>query len=376
MVWDGGGWNALRAHPEAWPNLKRVMEEGVTYTASVGSSPSVTPAIHTTLGTGVFPARHGITGVPLLDDDRRAVDPFLDGTSGRFMEVPTVAERWDEQTGNEALIGMLGHVPWHLGMIGMGAERAGGDKDDAAWLDVETSEWITNPRYYARLGDLGDRSDLRERIARVDEGDGTWMDVPLDDRARLEELPAFAGHQTEELLGLMDSKGYGADDVTDLMFMNYKQIDLLSHYFNMASPQVEAAIQAIDDGLGEVLDYLDREVGRGSYVVAVTSDHGLQPRAESLGSFGIDSNEMTRDIEDDFGPVVQDIAPTEVFLDEEALAAGGYTIDDVARSIADYRLGDNASTIGQRLFGAGSYDRFDRLLAMSVPSRLLSDVSC
>jgi predicted AlkP superfamily pyrophosphatase or phosphodiesterase len=376
MVWDGGGWNTLRAHSDAWPNLRRMMAAGATYTAKVGSSPSVTPAVHTTLGTGMFPATHAITGVPVLDDAGTAVDPFLDGDSGRFLAEPTLAERWDEQTGNKALIGMLGHVPWHLGMIGVGAERGGGDKDHAGWLDLETSEWATNPDHYSLPDGFGDQSDLRSRFDAIDEGDGTWMDVPLDDPARAEEVPAFAGHHTEELLYLMDAEGYGSDDVTDLMFTNYKQIDLLGHYFNMASPQVEAALEATDDELGVILEHLDRTVGRDRYVVIMTADHGQQPTAEAVDAFGIDSNEMTRDLEARFGPVVQDIAPTEVYLDEVALGRDGASIEDVARFVGDYRLGDNATSFAQQLFGAGSYSPSDRLMAMAVPSRLLSEVSC
>jgi arylsulfatase A-like enzyme len=376
MVWDGGGWNTLRAHPDAWPNLARIMDEGITYNADVGSSPSVTPAIHATLGTGVFPATHGITDVPLLDDTGRAVDPYLDGASGRFLEVPTLAERWDEQTGNEALIGMVGHVPWHLGMIGVGAERPGGDKDDAAWLDLDTNEWITNPDHYSLPASFGDQADLEDRIAVVDDGTGHWMGIPLDDPARYEELPAFAGHHTEELLGLMDARGYGRDAVSDLMFTNYKQIDLLGHYFNMASPQVEAAITATDDALGQIISYLDDNVGRGRYVFVMTADHGLQPTAEAVDAYGIDSNEMRRDLEDRFGPVVQDIAPTEVFLDEAALEAAGSTVEEVARFVGDYRLGDNATGVATQMLGAGSYDPYDRVMAIAVPSHLLSEVSC
>lgn len=376
MVWDGGGWNTLRAHPDAWPNLANMMAEGVIYTADVGSSPSVTPAIHATLGTGVFPARHAVTGVPVLDDDGRAVDPFLDGDSGRFLQEPTLTERWDEQTGNEALVGMVAHVPWHLGMIGVGAERAGGDKDHAAWMDLETNEWITNPDHYTLPPGFDDQSDLPGLIAALDEGDGEWMGVPLDDPARFEELPAFAAHHTDKLIQFMADSGYGEDAITDLMFTNYKQIDLLGHHFNMASPQVEAALEATDDALGALLAHLDDEVGRGNYVVVMTADHGQQPTAEAVDAFGIDSNEMKRDLEGRFGPVIQDVAPTEVFLDEPALQERGYTVDDVARFVGDYRLGDNATGPLQQVFGAGSYDPFDRLMAMAVPSGLLPEVSC
>ena len=31
VVWDGGGWNALEAHPDKWPYLKKLMEQGASY---------------------------------------------------------------------------------------------------------------------------------------------------------------------------------------------------------------------------------------------------------------------------------------------------------------------------------------------------------
>ncbi len=74
VVWDGGGWNVLEEWPHAWPHLKSLMRRGTSVTnAMVGSSPSVTPAVHATMGTGVFPDRHGIIDIPLRDGDRMAV---------------------------------------------------------------------------------------------------------------------------------------------------------------------------------------------------------------------------------------------------------------------------------------------------------------
>ena len=380
MVWDGAGWNTLNEHPDAWPALRRVMDEGVTLTADVGSSPSVTPAVHTTLGTGVFPATHGITGIPVLDEGGRAVDPFLEGDSGRFLEVPTLAERWDEQNENRALVGMIGHVPWHLGMIGQGAERPGGDKDHAAWLDLETNEWITNSDHFALPGAFQDQADLVAKLADLDREDGAedsmWRRAPVDDPARFEELPAFAQHHMERLIRMIDEEGYGSDRIPDLLFTNLKQIDLLGHYFNMTSIEVRDAIAAVDRAMEMLIDHLDSEVGRGNYVLVMTSDHGQQPSAEALDSYGIDSNELTRDLETEFGPVVQDAKPTELFVDEEALDPSGATIEDVARFVGDYRLRDNIGAFGSQIVGTGDVGPAERLFELAVPARLLSEVQC
>lgn len=196
VVLDGGGWNVLEQWPGDWSNLLHMIENGVSYeNATVGSSPSVTPAVHTTIGTGVFPATHGITDIPIRDENGAIVDSFDDGRSSRFIDVPTVAERWDEQTGNEALVGMVGYEPWHLGMIGQGAEKTGGDKDDAVWLSVDTNEWISSP-HYTLPEPISSTGGLEEDLARLDaedgEVDGAWgAHGILEDRSRWEETPAF-----------------------------------------------------------------------------------------------------------------------------------------------------------------------------------------
>ena len=381
VVLDGAGWNVLERWPDAWPTLARLMTDGVSYTdATVGSSPSVTPAVHTTLGTGYYPATHGISSVEMRAETGGVVDAFFDGESSRFIQVPTIAERWDEQTGNRALVGMIGHVPWHLGMIGKGAEEPGGDRDHAAWLDLETNEWIGNDDHYRLPDAFTDQADLPARLDELDgadgDEDGAWRDVPLDDPARWEELPAFADHHADRLVAMMAEEGYGDDAITDLLFTNFKQIDLLGHYFNMASIQVRDALRAGDAALATIVEYLDAAVGRGRYVVIVTADHGQQPDAAAVGGFGIDPNELEADIEQRFGPVVEDVAPTEVFLDRGAIATMGPAVDDIARFLGDYRLSDNASSTGQELFGSGRFSPADRLFEMAVPAQMLTDTDC
>jgi predicted AlkP superfamily pyrophosphatase or phosphodiesterase len=381
VVWDGGGWNGLERWPDEWPTLKSIIENGVSYSdAIVGSSPSVTPAVHTTLGTGVFPSMHGVTDVPVRDDDGTVVDAFFDGKSARFIEVPTLAERWDERNNGRALVGMIGYEPWHLGMIGKGAEASEGDKDHATWLIRSSNRWVARREHYELPDVFRNQSDLAGRLAALDRADGDtdqrWMGVPLDDRTRIEENPAFIAHHGAKLREMISTEGYGQDRVTDLLFTNYKQIDRLAHYFNMAAPQVREAIASSDEELGKLVNHLDHEVGRGNYVVIVTADHGMQPDDEVLDSYAIDPNETERDIATEFGPVVRSVWPTQVFLLEDEMAARGVTVEDVAAFLGHYRLRDNATRVDQELFGAGPYAPRDRLFDLAVPSGLLEDTRC
>jgi arylsulfatase A-like enzyme len=382
IVWDGGGWNTLRQWPDAWPNLARMMEEGVSFThATVGSNPSVTPAVHTTLGTGVFPWKHGITGVPMRDEEGVVVDAFLEGESSRFIQVPTVAERWDVQNDNEALVGMLGYEPWHLGMIGKGAEAPGGDRDDAVWLNVETNEWKTNDTHYRLPSSVVETEGLEEDIEELDgrdgEVDGTWLgnDI-LDSPDRLEETPAFIKYHGRALMNMIEQEGYGADEVTDLLFTNFKQIDRLGHYFNMNSEEVRAAVEETDAQLGELLRFLDESVGRGRWVVALTADHGQQPDATDVDGYGIDPREVEADIRDEFGPVVRAVWPTEVFLLDEEMEERGVSVEEVARFLGDYRLADNTQRPDMLVGGAGRFHAQDRIFSMAIPAAMLPGMRC
>lgn len=376
IVWDGGGWNVLERWPEAWPNLARLMERGVSYTdATVGSSPSVTPSVHTTLGTGVFPWIHGITGIPVKDEQGVVQDAFLKGESARFMDTVTLAERWDEHTSNRARIGMLGYEPWHLGMIGRGAEDPTGDKDDAVWLDRETNEWASNI-YYRLPTAVESTGGLDADIARLDATDGesdqSWgsLDI-LEDQDRLEETPAFVAYHGRALRNLI-ADGYGSDDTTDLLFTNFKQIDRLGHYFNMESDEVRQALEATDVELGRTVDFLNEHVGKNRWVTVITADHGQQPDAADVDGYGIDPKEVARDIDDEFGPVTRAVWPTEVFLEPDA----DVDVADVARFLGDYRLAENTQRPDILVAGSGRFEPDDRLFQVAVPAPVLERVSC
>ncbi len=382
VVWDGGGWNMLDLRDDSWPNLERLMAKGVSYTnATDGSNPSVTPAVHTTLGTGEWPWKHGITGVPMRDESGEVVDSFLKGESSHFIQVPALAEQWDEANDNRALIGMVGYEPWHLGMIGKGAERPGGDRDHAGWLDIDTNEWITNPDYYELPTALPEAPGLEQNLQELDAADGqvdgAWRDKAiLDDPTRLEETPAWIRYHTRGMLDMIEQEGYGQDRITDLVFTNYKQIDRVGHYFNMVSPLVDDALVTTDEMLKVITDGLDQEVGKGEWVLVVTADHGQQPDAEAIDGYGISPREIEADIRAEFGDVVRAVWPTEVFLLEDAMEQEGVTVDEIARFLGDYRLEDNTTDDTVLESGAGVFEPADKLFDMVIPAEMLETVRC
>lgn len=348
VVWDGGGWNVLDAWPGNTPNLDRLAAGGTSIVdAIVGSSPSVTPSVHTTIGTGVFPNAHGITGIELRSGGRIA--PSFPASTGRLIKTPTLADLYDPATGNAAKVAMVGFRSWHLGMIGHGGLYPGGDHDIGTLVNL-SEELITNEAVYSLPPQLNDvpglRADTRTIDASDGERDGTWMghDILSDPRYR-RDTPVWALYQTRILKELIRSEGFGADDVPDLLYTNYKQIDEAGHNWNMLSEEMPEEIKYADAALGDLTRFLDEMVGHNSWVVAVTADHGQTPDPDISGGWPIAKDPFATDLGAEFGVpakrLVELISPVGIYLNEDTMAAEGITHEAIADFASRYRLGDN-----------------------------------
>lgn len=348
VVWDGGGWNVLDNWPDAWPFLRSLMERGASVAdVVVGSSPSVTPAIHTTMGTGTFPKQHGIVDIPVRVDGE-IVGAYA-GRAPQYLLVPSLADLWDRSVGNAALVGMMAYKSWHLGMIGHGSYLDGADKDIAVIAERTQGNLVNNPDYYelpAYLNEVGGfENDVREVDLDDGEIDGAWMGHEvLDDPNALRETPVWVLYQTRVLKTLFTREGFGADDVTDLFFTNYKQVDEVGHSYNMLNPEMEEIIRYSDDALKELVAYLNKNVGKNRWVVVYTADHGQGPDPLAVGAWPIRMSELQRDVAEHFDlgeEVFQDERPVGFWLDEAALTATGVTVEQIADFLVDYRLEDN-----------------------------------
>jgi predicted AlkP superfamily pyrophosphatase or phosphodiesterase len=66
----------------------------------------------------------------------------------------------------------------------------------------------------------------------------------------------------------------GKDNITDLFCISFSSSDIISHAFGPRSMEVEDVYLRLDKDLEELLDALDKEVGKNNYTVFLTADHG------------------------------------------------------------------------------------------------------
>jgi predicted AlkP superfamily pyrophosphatase or phosphodiesterase len=203
----------------------------------------------------------------------------------------------------------------------------GGHRPDAnIWLDEADGEWVTSTAfakttvpYFANyiakhplrneMGRPWDRSmpkdkylfdgsqQGRQRTAyitkdfpHVVKGNGTevggaftdaWESSPYSDEY-------LAGLASAAVDGLKLGRGAG----TDFLGISFSALDKTGHDFGPDSHEVQDVMIHLDRNLGILLDKLDKEVGRGNYVVGLTADHGVAPVPERVQAQGFDAGRI------------------------------------------------------------------------------------
>ncbi|MDQ3985411.1 MAG: alkaline phosphatase family protein [Actinomycetota bacterium] len=346
IVWDGAGRNVLSRWPDRWPTLARLEREGTSYLrATVGSSPSITPATHSTLGTGAWPRRHGAPAIKVRRNGHLGVT--FDGYDGRDLRLSTFADAYDREMGNESQVGLVGWQSWHIGMLGRGAAVEGADKDLLGIIRLDEKLVGNDELYetppYLRKGFPG----LEARVTELDRADGRvdgeWLGDPI---LGVHQSPAWVRYESDVIMSVLKRERFGLDEVPDLFFANFKMTDIAGHQFGMDSQRMAENLQAQDEALDRLIDYLERRVH--DYVVIVTADHGHTPPPERSGGWPISQQELIDDLNDHFEvpsqeTLVQGNHSTGLFLDSSVADDLQVHKVDVARFINSYTLADNWS---------------------------------
>jgi predicted AlkP superfamily pyrophosphatase or phosphodiesterase len=389
VVWDSAGMNVLRRWPDAWPFLARLAGEGAWFTsATVGASPSNTPTGHSIIGTGTFPRTNGFVD-EFIRLNGLLEKPNLNGPG--FLLQPTLADLYDPAMGNAPKVGAIGTLSAHIMMMGHSLGWGGGDRDlavtreqeDAPTAGAETGFWnLTDEMapFYQLPAYVNDLPPLSEYLGQLDRADGrldgAWRGHDLARYADGFNTPARTPFQETLVETVIAREGFGADGVPDLLFLNYKAIDVIGHLFSADGIEMSDAVKAQDDALRRLVRFLDSEVGAGRWVMAVVADHGTQNDPRVSGAFEIDLNALEAglaaafDADGDARSLVQKIRPTEIWLDAAELRDNGVGVLQVAGWLSRLTQADTAKP------NRTPTDPSARVFSAVVPSRILSQLPC
>ena len=312
--------------------LKRLVDEGAWYRAAAYPYAATETCVgHSTISTGAFPSTHGMianqwwdrasqklvtcTADPSVQNTGYAGVTTKGGDSAVRMLMPSFAEDLKFQTGGATRV-----VTFSL--KARAAITMAGHKGDAAtWFDngglVTSSAYGTMPfiETYAKEHPIKEdygktwKLTLPENEYLYDEkatgavapagwtlafphalrGKGDSAEPDTEFYEQWATSPYADDYLTHLAETAVDSLGLGKSGATDFLGVSYSSIDYVGHSFGPRSREIQDILITLDRSLAELFAHLDRKVGRGNYVVALSADHGAVPVPEDMAKTGIDA---------------------------------------------------------------------------------------
>jgi predicted AlkP superfamily pyrophosphatase or phosphodiesterase len=310
--------------------FRRLMKDGAWFTnAAYPYAKTVTCAGHSTVATGDFPSTHGMinntwwdrtTGklVTCTGDPKSSLIVYGAAAAGAAgakvgesdwqMKAPSFAEQLRAQSRGSRIVAISLKARAAISMAGHGA-------DSVTWLNGEN--WATSTAYahsprpeieaYVKSHPI--KADFGKELSVRPDGHGTttelpaaigadltpdglrstikyWKDYTYDEWEASPLSDAYLEKLAEaEIEGLKLGHGKG----TDFLAISFSALDIVGHAKGPDSFDVEDVLFYLDATLGELFDELDRNVGKGNYVVALTGDHGVARVPEVAAKDGVDA---------------------------------------------------------------------------------------
>lgn len=329
----------LTTYRKHWSRgLARLLDEGAWFeNAEYPYLNTVTCAGHATISTGTYPATHGMIlnawwdrdrrrTLPCTeDDDARMVSygrPLVGGASARNLLAPAFAEELRQQSsGKRPRVVSISIKARSAIML------AGHKADTVVWFETSRGIWVSSS-VYGRNGSHAVRQFVRQNPVDDDYGKVWEHLLPADQYIYAdwagEEQPAAAGWQStfpHILRGrsgkpdalfynswrmspysdaylakmaqyLVNAEKLGRRGATDFLAISFSALDTVGHEFGPRSHEVQDVMARLDVAIGDLLDQLDRTLGKGNYIVGLSSDHGVATIPEHMSAEGNDAGRV------------------------------------------------------------------------------------
>lgn len=332
FVFDAMRSDYFEKHAAEMPALSRMKRDGAWFpNAHTVVLPTVTGVGHANVGTGSEPRFHGISVNTLFNRATGKQQEAYDQLDTRELMALTLADNWNLATdGKAVIIGQGGAIRATAGLVGRGSCLVGGRKILAASYGGPDGGWETNPACYTMSDAL---KPLTGRKVWEAAG-GTWMGHDISTPQKFRASALFQKYEAEALMAVVDQSSAGADDVTDLIFVNMKGPDYTSHAYGPDSREQTATLAELDRQIAAYLALMDKKAGAGRYVVAITADHGQPVEPPPGGRVYVD--QIRDQLNKRFAAAVpfinyfDDGANNQLHLDTAKLQAAGVSLKDVA----------------------------------------------
>jgi predicted AlkP superfamily pyrophosphatase or phosphodiesterase len=224
------------------PALRKLMMDGVYASGVKNALPTVTYPNHTTLITGVWPARHGIPNNPVFD-------PLQKNMSGWYWYATDIKVRtlWDA------------------------VHEKGGKVASLSWpVSVGTSAIDYNMPEYWRATALHD-----EDIKLVRALSTPGLPALLEKQTGIPFIQADGESVEQDVGRARFAAALIAAKHPQFTTVHLRGLDHVEHVSGPGSPEAHAALETLDGAVGRLV--ADARKAQPDLVVAIVSDHGFAP---------------------------------------------------------------------------------------------------
>ena len=163
----------------------------------------------------------------------------------------------------------------------------------------------------------------------------------------------FGNSITKDLaIECLKNEQLGKDEQTDLFCISFSSTDIVAHSYGPRAIEVEDIYLKLDKDIEELLNTLDKEVGKNNYTVFLTADHGGADVPNHLSDHKIPAGYLKEDklakkIKTYFQTTYSDtlllasLSNEQIFLNEKKLVDLKLNKDEVENKLVDFLISVN-----------------------------------
>ena len=138
----------------------------------------------------------------------------------------------------------------------------------------------------------------------------------------------------------------GKGKYTDFLALSFSSTDYIGHQYGVDSKEVEDAYIRLDQDIAELLNFLDKSIGKDNYSLFLTADHAAVPVPSYLKSLKIpaqylDAKAFEKRVQEitktyfNASSLIENISNYQIFLNKKRIHELGLNADKVAQTLAD-----------------------------------------
>ncbi len=337
-----------------------------------------------TLMSGTQPAQHGIVGDGWINyttnesisatSDVKEKGVGCDEGEGQYsprrLLVSTIADELKRHYPESKIVSIAADPN--------GAILAGGisPENDVYWFDERYGGWVTSTYYKQVLPQWV--TTFNDSTLKVEYTNKLWhISLPIDSYVchdassilldttvkfsfntifrpknkeydRMQQTPFGNSYLKDFALEMIRRDSLGQDDIPDLLTLNFSSHRYITKYFGIESVELEDAFYKLDQDLGDLISYLDGNIGKENYILMLTSDHGTSDnisKDKELASSGTFNAMQFKVLISGFlgaqygdGDWVSEYRNRQIYLNRRLIFEKGLSLEEIQNKVATFAL--------------------------------------